>query len=321
VPATEPPPFAVSDGARCIPVGALAALEDDPAGFVIIGGGKTAADAICWLQDRGTDPAAITWIRPRDSWILNRAFFQPGRAQTFAGLVSQLEAMAACDTVDDVYLRLEADGIMLRTDPSVVPTMMRGATISVHELEQLRRVEHVVRLGHVLRVEHDQIVLDEGSVPVSPAHMLVHCAAPGLSDNPPIPIFADDTITLQLVTRLGLTLSGALLGFLESTDRATAEKNALCPPTTMPHTPFDYLRVILAGISTESGWANAPDLQQWLDRSRLNLLRGLGERDGEADDVGEIAGRFFATLGPAFERFDAFAADATPRERARMYAR
>jgi hypothetical protein len=311
----------VADGARCIPVGGLASLDEQPARFVIVGGGKTAADAICWLQDRGTDPAAITWIRPRDSWILNRAFFQPGRAQTFAGAVLQLEAMAGGATVDDVYLSLEADGMMLRTDRSIMPTMMRGATISVHELEQLRRVEHVVRLGHVQRVDLDEVVLDDGSVPVSAGDVLVHCAAPGLSDNPPIPIFTDDTITLQLVTRLGLTLSGALLGYLEATDRTTAEKNALCPPTTMPHTPFDYLRVILAGITTESGWTDAPDLQQWLDRSRLNLLCGLGERDGEADDVGELAGRFFAALGPAFERLDAFAATATPRERARMYTR
>jgi hypothetical protein len=142
-----------------------------------------------------------------------------------------------------------------------------------------------------------------------------------LSDNPPIPIFTEDTITLQLVTRLGLTLSGALLGFLESTDRTTEQKNALCPPTTMPHTPFDYLRVVLAGITTESGWTEASDLQQWLDASRLNLLSGLGRRDGEAKDVGPLADRFLAALGPAFERFEAFAADATPRERARMYTR
>jgi hypothetical protein len=321
VPATEPPPFGVADGARWIPVGGLVALRDQPSGFVIVGGGKTAADAICWLQDRGTDPGAITWIRPRDSWTLNRAFFQPGRAQTFAGAVLQLEAMASCATVDDVYFQLEADGVVVRTDTSVVPTMMRGATISVHEIEQLRRVERVVRLGYVQRIGPDEIVLDQGSVPVAVGDLIVHCAAPGLSDNPPIPIFTDDTITPQLVTRLGLTLSGALLGFLESTERTTAEKNALCPPTPMPHTPFDYLRAILAGIETESSWTEAPDLQQWLDRSRLNLLSGVGERDGEADEVAELFGRFFAALGPAFEKLDVFAAVATPRERARMYTR
>ena len=123
--------------------------------------------------------------------------------------------------------------------------MMKGATVSVRELEQLRRIENVVRLGHVERIEPDRIVLEHGSIPTTPDHLHVHCAASGLSDNPPRAIFTDDTITLQLVTRVSLTLSGALQGFLESTGKTTAEKNRLCPPTVMPHTPFDYLRLVI----------------------------------------------------------------------------
>ena len=318
VPATDPPPFAVGDGARCVPVGELATVQDPPAGYVIVGGGKTALDAICWLLDRGTDPEAITWIRPRDTWVLNRAFFQPGDVRTFRSVVLQLEAMAASASVEEVYERLEAEDIVCRTDRSVVPTMMKGGTVSLREVEQLRRIEHVVRLGRVERIEADEIVLAHGTIPTSPGHLHVHCASSGLSDNPPIPIFTDDTITLQLVTRVGLTLSGGLLGFLESTGRTTTEKNALCPPTTMPHTPFDYLRCVLAGISTELGWQAAPDLQQWLDGSRLNLLHGLG--DG-ADGAGlrELQGRFFQALFPALERLEVFAAGATARERGRMF--
>ena len=146
---------------------------------------------------------------------------------------------------------------MLRTDRTVVPTMMKGGTVSLRELEQLRRIENVVRLGHVERIEPDRIVLEQGSIPTTPDHLHVHCAASGLSDNPPRAIFTDDTITLQLVTRVSLTLSGALQGFLESTGRTTEEKNRLCPPTVMPHTPFDYLRMVMAGISTEMGWQEA----------------------------------------------------------------
>ena len=66
VPATDPPPFVVSEGATCIPVGALTKVTTPPAGYVIIGGGKTAMDAACWLLDRGTPPHDITWIRPRE---------------------------------------------------------------------------------------------------------------------------------------------------------------------------------------------------------------------------------------------------------------
>ncbi len=119
------------------------------------------------------------------------------------------------------------------------------------------------------------------------------------------------------MTRVGLTLSGALQGFVETTGRTTEEKNRLCPPTVMPHTPFDYLRAILAGITTEMQWQDAPDLQQWLDSSRLNLMRGLGEHDGAT--VRELQGRFFTALFPALDKLQVFAAQATPRERARMF--
>jgi hypothetical protein len=130
VPATDPAPFDVADGYASCSVGEMTKLEHAANGYVIIGGGKTALDAICWLLDRGTEPRDITWIRPRDTWILNRAFFQPDEPRTFAGVVLQLEAMAASTSVAEVYERLEAAGVMLRTDTTVVPTMMKGATIS-----------------------------------------------------------------------------------------------------------------------------------------------------------------------------------------------
>src|SRR4029453_18142273 len=78
VPACEPPPFAVADSVQCVPVGELTKVAHAPAGYVIVGGGKPALDAICWLLDRDTAAENITWIRPRDSWLLNRKFFQPG---------------------------------------------------------------------------------------------------------------------------------------------------------------------------------------------------------------------------------------------------
>ena len=318
VPATDPAPFEVADGVRCVPVGELTTLANPAAGYVIVGGGKTSLDAICWLLDRGTDPARVTWIRPRDSWILNRAFFQPGQPRTFAGIVMQLEAIVASETVEEVYERLEADEVMLRTDRAVVPTMMKGGTVSLRELEQLRRIDNVVRLGHVERIEPDRVVLEQGTIPTTADHLHVHCAASGLSDNPPQAIFTDDTILLQLVTRVTLTLSGALLGFLESTGRTTEEKNRLCPPTVMPHTPFDYLHVVLAGISTEMRWGDAPDLQAWVDRSRLNLMNGMDENEDRAA-VRELQGRFFTALFTALEKVQVFAQGATPRERARIF--
>jgi NAD(P)-binding Rossmann-like domain len=319
VPATDPPPFAVADGVECVPVGAIASVTKPPAGYVIIGGGKTAMDAACWLLDQGTSPSAITWVRPRDAWILNRAFFQPGRGAvlTFEGVVAELEAVAECDSIEQVYERLEERRVMLRTDRSVVPSMLKGATSSLGEIDQLRRIEHVVRLGHVVRIDPDLITLEQGSLPTSAEHLHIHCASAGLSDNPPQPIFDDHHLTLQPITRASLSLSAALTGFVEASERTTAEKNRLCRPNPWFHTPFDWIRHILTGIQTEMEWPSAPDLVAWVEASRLNLLRGLG-RDTDQGAVAELQGRFLTALFPALARLDHLAAQAAPAERARM---
>jgi hypothetical protein len=320
VPATDPAPFVLADGARCVPVGALTSLDAPAAGYVVVGGGKTALDAIGWLLDQGEDPDDIAWIRPRDSWVLNRAFYQPGAARTLEGTVLLLEAMRESATVDDLYLRLEEGGVALRTDRSVVPTMMRGATISLGELDELRRVERVVRLGHVQRVESDRVVLDGGEIAIAPGSLVVHCAAPGLGAGPPRPIFGDHAVTLQLVTRLSITLSGTLLGLVEASGRSTEEKNRLCPPTTMPQTPFDYVRVVIDGIRTELGWGHAPELQACLDRCRLNLMAGI-ESEPDQEAVSLLQGRLLGALPEALPRLETFAAVASPAEQARRFAR
>ena len=58
--------------------------------------------------------------------------------ETFEGIVLELEAVAECDSVEEVYERLEARDVVFRVDRSVVPTMMKGATLSAGELAQLR---------------------------------------------------------------------------------------------------------------------------------------------------------------------------------------
>ena len=107
VPETDSPPFEVAVGARCVPIGALTRLVTPPGGYVIIGAGKTAMDAVCWLLDNGTPPDDIRWVRPREPWMLNRAFFQPGEGllTTFAGVVLELEAVAECESIEQIFDR------------------------------------------------------------------------------------------------------------------------------------------------------------------------------------------------------------------------
>jgi hypothetical protein len=320
VPATDPPPFEVADGVACVPVGALTTVTKAHAGYVIIGGGKTAMDAACWLLDQGTPPHDIIWIRPRDSWILNRAFFQPGRGvvPTFEGVVLELEAVAECDSNEQVFARLEERQVVLRIDGSIQPSMLKGATASLGELDQLRRIENVVRLGHVKHIDLDAIALEEGSIPTSPDHLHIHCASAGLSDNVPKPIFTDDNITLQPITRVSLSLSTALIAFVEASGRSTAEKNRLCRPNPWPHTPFDWTRHLLTGMKTEMEWQSAADVRAWVEASRLNLVKDL-DHDPDEAAVADLQRRFVAALFPALAKLDEFASNASPAERARIF--
>ena len=305
VPATNPPPFEVVGDAACVPIGALTRVVAPPHGYVIIGAGKTAMDGICWLLDNGTSPDDIRWIRPREPWMLNRAFFQPGDGvvTTFAGIVLELEAVADCQSIEEVFDRLEQHQVTLRLDPSIKPSMVKGATVSLGELEQLRRVNEVIRLGHVTQIESGRITLEGGSVATSPDHLHVHCASAGLNDNPPRPIFTDDTILLQPITRTSLSLSAGLIGLVEASGRSTIEKNRLCPPNMWFDTPFDWIRHLLTGMKTELEWREAPDVLAWVESSRLNLMKGLDQHPDKAA-VGALKSRFLTALFPALTRFE-----------------
>jgi hypothetical protein len=319
IPATDPPPFDVGDGVRVVPVGELVHVVEPPAGYVIVGGGKTSMDAVCWLLDRGVDPDQITWIRPHDPWLLARHIFQPLESvnHAFEGAVCQLEAMAESDTADEAFEQLERQDVVHRLDGAVRPRLARGATVSPAELEQLRSVERVVRSGYVRGIERDRIVLDDDVVPTTPGHLHVHCAARGLGIHPPVPIFTEDKITLQCISRGNLSMSAALIGYVETTDRSTEDKAWLCPPNALTNTSFDWMRWIILGIEAELRWGEAPDLVDWLEASRLNLMKGL---DGSDQQVRALQGRFFNAVTPAIARVHELGERATPAERALLFA-
>ena len=305
VPASTPPPFEVAPGARCVPVGALADLRERPEGYVVIGAGKTALDACTWLLDCGVAPTDIRWIKPREAWFLNRRYLQGGElvGTAFEGLSLQMEAAAQATSPDDLFARLEATAQLLRIDPSVEPTMFRGPTISLAEVEQLRRIDGVVRLGKVRRIEPDRIVLDGGTIPTSPQQLHVHCAAEGLKPAPEIPIFTPERITLQSI-RIGLLpFASALIAFVEATRNDVETQNRLCPPNRQPNVPLDWARGMLIGMKAANRWSKEPDIAQWLERTRLDYLRGVRQRTGEPQ-VQQAFARFAGNVRPAIANLE-----------------
>jgi len=272
IPADTPPPFAV-EGARVIPVNELARLAEPPRQYVIVGSGKTATDACIWLLARGVAPDAICWVRPRDPWMLNRAVVQPDPA-VFLGMVADtMQAAEAAASQEDLFLRLEEAGIMLRIDRSVTPSMAKTPTLAGWELEQLRTVEHVVRLGHIQQVEPGRIALTNGSVAIERDALVVHCAASGLKYPPLVPIWRPETITLQPIRAGFPCFAAALAGYVEATRVEDDEKNRLCPPSPLPNSMAEWAKMNVLGARAAMSFGSEPDIKAWADQVALNPAR------------------------------------------------
>ncbi len=147
VPSTHKRAFSAAEGVRVAAPGELPDLwktpEKAPRDFVILGGGKTAMDAGVWLLEAGVAPERIHWVRPRDSWLTNRKYVQPGEdfiGATIANQIAHLEACAAASDGDALFAALEAGGYVLRIDPAVKPEMFHFAVISEGEIALLRQI-------------------------------------------------------------------------------------------------------------------------------------------------------------------------------------
>jgi len=273
IPVEKPPPFHIGDNARVLPVNGLARLEEAPSQFVIVGSGKTATDACIWLLSRGVDPDAICWVRPRDPWMINRAVVQPDPA-IFLGMVADtMQAAENATSLEELFLRLEDTGIMLRIDRTVTPTMAKAPTLATWELEQLRTLENVVRRGHILAVDRGRLTFADGSVAVADDSVIVHCAADGLKYPPLVPVWQSEAITLQPI-RAGFPCFGAaLVGYVEATRESDEGKNRLCPPSPYPNSMAEWARMTVLGTQAAMSFAAEPDIKEWSDRVALNPAR------------------------------------------------
>jgi len=280
LPATHPPGFEIEPGARVVTPTELVGLVKDGTpgdGFTVIGAGKTAADTCTWLLQQGVATGDVRWVRPRDAWFLDRSFIQP--LDLVAGMVEGLAAVyvaaASAEDLDELYVRAEEADQLMRLDLEVEPDMCHGATLSRAELELLRGITNVVRMGHVRRVGVRELVLDDGTLATRPQEVHVNCTARGIGSAQPLrrPAFENGRITPQS-TRYGmLPFCAALTGFLETTSRDDKDKNRLSRPNPAPRvgSRLDWAWNIYLGALNEVAWQREPDIQAWLQRSRLNI--------------------------------------------------
>ncbi|WP_203581334.1 NAD(P)-binding protein [Microbacterium hibisci] len=306
IPSLTPPPFAVEDGARVVAVNELVRLGEAPERFVVVGAGKTATDTCVWLLQNGVPPNAITWVRPRDPWLLNRAVVQPDPAIFLGMAADTMAAAAAATSADDAFLRMEDAGIMLRVDPSVAPTMAKTPTLAVWELDLVRQIDDVIRRGHLQAVAPGRLAFADGDVRVPAGALVVHCAAEGLKYPGVRPIWAPDAITPQPV-RVGFPCFGAALaGYVEATRDDDAEKNRVCRPSPYSNTPQDWARMQVIGGDASLAMTREADLRDWSNTTPLNPARVSPDR---ADDPAVLAARarLKESIAPGRERLAEFA--------------
>jgi hypothetical protein len=205
--------------------------------------------------------------------MLNRAVVQPDPVVALGLAADTMAAAADAESLDDLFRRLEAAGVMLRIDRNVMPTMAKTPTLGEWELELLRSIEQVVRLGHIKQVTRREIVLDHGSVPLRAGSLVVHCAASGLRYPPLVPLWSPEKIRLQTI-RVGFPcFNAALAGYVEATRDDDRERNRLCPPNTLPDNPANWAQMQVRGTVASRTFGAEPDIADWANSCALNPAR------------------------------------------------
>ena len=271
VPSKRPPPFSLEGAAKCAPLNDLPVLSQKYDDFVIVGAGKTAIDAVLFLLKNDLNPEKISWIMPRDSWILDRAQIQPTLESIGTTLATQIIPGSQSDNIDDFFDKISKAGGLLRIDDNIKPTMYRCSTVTKAELEQLKRVKNIIRKGRVKSIGDAEIILEQGSIATTLETLHIDCAGDGLARRPPTPIFKGQKITLQSVRTCQQVFSAGLLGYVEATYQDDEKKNELCKPVPHPNTDIDFLKNNLADAVNSAKWTKEPGLKNWLQKSRLNF--------------------------------------------------
>jgi hypothetical protein len=294
VPSTHTPKFKVADGVKLVAPNALTQLwqakspADKPTKFCIIGAGKTAMDAGIWLLNHGATPDSISWVMPRDSWLVNRLTTQPGEEffkDSIGGQVTQMACFAKATSVDDLFLRLEASDQMLRIYPEHTPTMFHFATVSKGEIAMLQRIKNVIRLGRVQALEPANMVLDQGNMTMEAGTLYIDCTASAVEPRAMPPIFDGNKIVLQLVRAPLPTFSAALIAYVEAHYTDEGQKNKLCGNVPFPHSLADYPRTMAANMTNQMHWAQDKPLRNWMREARLDgfgkLMSNIDSSDAE----------------------------------------
>lgn len=307
IPATHERQFDVDEGIDIVTPNQLVNVVG-ASGYTVIGAGKTSMDVCFWLIEQGVSPDAIEWIRPRDGWFVERTYTQPlTLAKNMVNYQAQMFAAVAEATSGlDFAKRMEAEGMMMRLDRRVDPTVFRGATLSLGELHALREIENVVRKGKVRSISQRRVELEQGDLAVNAGRVFVDCTAQGLSSAEAQPIFEPGLINMHFTTMGVAPWSASLIGFVETLDIPIEEKNHLCPPMPRAGLIEGQMDIMRVGFGVEMLRREMGELAAWNASCRLNPGRTIADHMSDPE-VGAAFGRIMQNFEPALNNLEKLA--------------
>jgi hypothetical protein len=222
-------------------------------------------------------------------------------------MTEQLEAVLEARSVDDLFIQLEARGALMRIDESVTPTRYRCATVTRAELDQLKRIKNVVRLGRVKKIDRNDIVLRDGQIATGRDILYIDCSSEGLRSRPIRPIFNGNTITPQIVRTCQPSFSAAFVAHIEAAyDDDDVKKNQICAVVPTPSVATDWIKMFAVTLANQYQWSNTPELDAWIAGSRLEGGLMAETRSVREDNVEVFAllERRKAAIGPAAKKLE-----------------
>ena len=216
IPATKSPDYSISDGVNLVPINKLSDLNKSWKRYVIIGAGKTGLDAILYLLDNNVNPEKIVWIVPNDCWYFNRDSVSD-LSNLHKIFPEFYGAVLASVDVNDAYKKGEKIGHFMRLDKDIWPNKMRAATVSSKEMEKIKNIKNIIRLGRISHIEKDKILFVQGdSIPTHIETLHVDCSTAGTKFSPlKEKVFDDDRINLMMTQVTQQCTSAAVIAALE----------------------------------------------------------------------------------------------------------
>ncbi len=244
LPINTPPKFLFPEKVKVVPVNDIVHCESQH--YVVLGGGKTGMDSVVYLQSiMGVDPSDIIWVVPNEAWITARE-----------NMASCMEFLHTCteeakrlgkgsdsayihsnEFLQNGFLKLESQGKVYRFSKDILPPKFKDATLSVEEMDLIKKVTNVVRNGRVQEISDQGVISFSNGVtetipwPVEKT-TFIHCTA-GAFNYTKQPggmpkIFDGKLVTIQDVYGTpGFCFVGSVIAKMETCTLSDSEKNAM----------------------------------------------------------------------------------------------